>query len=571
MKKFILMLAGLSMASAASADWGTDISNPVTIFPTGTSSYATVVKATPDGGAWALIYHPNLRNAEDEMDIDHVVYEYRLQRFDKNGNAVFDNDGILISDYNNISYTVVNEYLLADSEGNAVLAVADCRNSEGHSRSYTAYKVAPDGTMLWDEDGVAISDPLTPADFAACMQMVELEDHSYVFAWTEMNYADQAEHIHMQRLSNDGKTLWDDKALAMTDEVTSYPYLVNSGDNTCIMVYARTASKILYARKLDFEGENVWGKDVRIYRGGWGKTPIQTQISVCKSGDGGVLVAWTDDRTGSRIETPYLSYVTADGKLGFSGVSDEADAKLTYNEWRSFNLVAVPAADGSGFFTMWRRTDNDQRFQGISVQKVDKKGELLWGDDALDLVEPKEHISLGFTSIQAAGESDACGFFMEYRSYFDQSGYAVRFDSEGKPVWSENNGVIELTQPERNAASLASQPIPGQDAYIINWTDSGTSGDDKATSYYMARFDENGKFGLPSSAVEMSTPENGLSFANGELRADLADGTAVDVYDITGAKVTSATIRNGKAAADLNAGLYIATAGTGNTVKFIVK
>lgn len=160
-----------------------------------------------DGDIWAVNYHPNLKDADDEYDIEHVVYEYRLQHFDKNGNPLFPEDGILISDYANKSYTVVSNYIHVDSEGNCIVAVSDQRNASDIECSVTAYKVSPTGEQLWGEDGVAVSDALHPADFVACMRLVEMDDHSIVFAWQESD-REGASNVCLQRISKDGKAQW---------------------------------------------------------------------------------------------------------------------------------------------------------------------------------------------------------------------------------------------------------------------------------------------------------------------------------------------------------------------------
>ena len=189
MKKVLLMMTGLVMAGTAWADWSDQMGNPTPIFPAGTGSYAIEVAVGDDGDIWAVNYHPNLKDADDEYDIEHVVYEYRLQHFDKNGNPLFPEDGILISDYANKSYTVVSNYIHVDSEGNCIVAVSDQRNASDIECSVTAYKVSPTGEQLWGEDGVAVSDALHPADFVACMRLVEMDDHSIVTGKEPVTYA----------------------------------------------------------------------------------------------------------------------------------------------------------------------------------------------------------------------------------------------------------------------------------------------------------------------------------------------------------------------------------------------
>lgn len=567
MKKSLLLMAALAMAGSASAGWGDSNEDPVALFPHSTGSYATEVKACPDGSVWSMIYHPNLKDAQDEYDTSHVVYEYILQRFDKEGNPQFDGLGMVLSDYSNISYTVINDYLVTDAEGNAIVAVIDCRNSSDHGRSYTAYKVAPDGTQLWGEDGVPISDPLKPAETSAAMRIVELEDGSFVFAWLEMN--EVSTNVCLQRISKDGKPQWDIDKVKLDEDVTTYPYLVNSGDNTCILVYARSGSQVLYARKIDFEGEAVWAKDVRIYRGGWGSTPIHTQIKVAPSGDGGVLVAWTDDRNNMNLESPYLSYVTSDGKLGFAGQSDEADVRLTYTEfWRSFQVSVCAAEDGSGFYVIWRITSPNQGDQGMLMQKVSKEGDLLWGDEAKELYPPVSH-SVGYTTVLPTSDGGAVGFFMEQVEYDEELGYAARFDGEGEFVWPEE--YITVTVPGHQASSLQAQPYVGE-SWLLNWVDGRLGSVTNDNTYVMTVLNYDGTFGVADSAVRsVSFDAQSLRFDGKALKGSFADGAVLNVYNAAGACVAKTVAKDGLAPLNLPAGLYLTHDASGKSLKFIVK
>lgn len=567
MKKLFLLATGLAMTLTASANWGNTIDTPTAMFPTGTGSYATEVCPGPDGTVWGMIYHPNLKDADDEYDTEHAVYEYRLQHWDKDGNPTFPEEGLLVSDYNNISYTVVNQYLIVDHEGNAILSVADCRNSSDKSRSYTAYKVSPKGEMLWGDEGVALTDPLSPAAFAGCMNIVELEDHSFVFAWMQSDLSTAS--VWMQRLSNDGKPQWNLEKVAITDEIAENPIMVNGGDNTAILMYTRTSSANLYARKVDFEGENVWDKDVRIYRGGWGSMPPHVYFTCAPSGDGGLLATWFDDRNNTNFESPYLSYITSDGKIAFSGLSDDGDLKLAYNENRNFRPNAVAAADGSCFYVVWRTTDYDQKEQGVLMQKVSKEGDLLWGDEAV-YISPMELNAKSFTSIQAAGENDAVAFYEVYNSFFDQQCFATRVNGNHEQVW--NGGKpLAISRSGRASSALETYTMPGQNAYLCIWDDGGTSAEDKETTYCMMRLNEDGTFGLPDNGVDaVEADGSAMSFDGEYLRADMPDGTVVSIYAANGAKVAESVLLNGESALNLPAGLYVATA-CGKAVKLAVK
>lgn len=566
--KRLFLSATTVLAAASCWAWNNSATEPMPIFPAGTVEYGCETKTCPDGTVWSVIYHPNLQNASGEEDISNVVYEYRLQHFDINGNPTFAPEGLLLSDYNNLSYTVVNQYLTTDADGNAIVAVIDNRNSSSSGRSYTAYKVSPTGQMLWGEDGVPISDPANPAAMAAGMKMVQLEDGSTVFAWMEFGHQSMASNIHMQRISAEGEALWDPATMGVLDEVSGNPYMVYSGDNTFILVYARTASNILYARKLDFECESVWGKDVRIYRGGWGNAPLHTVLNVAPSGNGGVLVSWCDDRANTRLESAYLSYVTPNGKLGFAGASDEGDVKLSYADWRNFNVNACAANDGTGFYVTFRATDMDQRFQGVLAQKVDMQGELLWGDDAVEVEPIGKDKSFGFITIQPAPAGDMCVFFQEYINWFNQPCYAARVNGEGERVWS--TGRVALSADGRGAGGLEGQPMPGLDAWLCTWSDNGSSETDKESTNYMTLLNADGTLGSGNSGLCNVNAEKPLRYAAGRLTGPMPDGTSVAVYTPAGQKAATAVFSNGSARFSLPAGFYVANI-DGQSCKFAVK
>lgn len=563
------LLTTATLAAAALSGWAWSDAGAITAFPAGTVNYGCETKACPDGTFWSVMYYPNLKSASSEEDIANVVYEYRLQHFDAEGNITFSEPmGKLISDYHNLSYTVVNQYLLADVDGNAIVAVADCRNSSGSGRSYTAYKIAPDGSMLWGDEGVPVSDPAKPAGVSASMSMVQLEDKSVVFAWTECPSGSMDSYIRMQRISADGQPQWDVNTAGIPTEVASYPYLVNSGDNTFIMVYAKTASQILTATKLDFECEKVWGKEVRVYRGGFGSIPLHTNIDVTSSGDGGVLIGWCDDRANTRIESPYLSYVSPEGKLAFLGASDEGDVKLSYEGWRCFNIASCPASDGSGFYVTFRITDADQRFQGVMMQKVNKQGELLWGDNAA-AVEPVEmDKSYGYLSVQPAPEGGACAFYQEYRSWYDQQAYAKRLDADGGTVW--NPVRTEINPAGRLSSQLLSQPMPGKEAWLCTWQDGGSDPDNSVHSDCINLVFTNGAVGTENNAVVELKADSRLRYTDGQLSAPVSDGTRVNVYNADGRTVARTAFAGGCATLRLPAGFYIAEV-DGRSCKFAVR
>ena len=124
--------------SLASSQWSTDPGNPQMLG----SGIQPLVQATSNGG----VYIAWLTSSN---------YHVYIQLLNQEGNAQFSDGGLLISDNNNSSWIAVFHLNLAvDSENNAIITLVDQRT--GPWEVY-AYKISPDGTMLWGTDGLALS------------------------------------------------------------------------------------------------------------------------------------------------------------------------------------------------------------------------------------------------------------------------------------------------------------------------------------------------------------------------------------------------------------------------------
>lgn len=574
---FTLLLALVAMINA----YGQWTEQPISIVTEGTSMYNNEAIVGPDGTTYFLYYHPNIKNAVDEYDTDNVVYEYRLQALDKNGEKKFGDLGILISDYPNRSYCVVNNYLYIDKDGNVVVAVSDARDCEDGETfmGLYAYKVSPEGEMLWDEEGITLD---WNTELIAATKIIGLPDGSYVLAWMRSNaLGSMTMAVNLQRLSADGKAQWGDEVNLTSETVTyQYPYLVDAGMNQFILVYAKGGAQDLYARKIDFDGTSVWGEDTRIYRGGWGSIPLWTILDVQPSGDGGVILGWNDDRAYTNVESAYMAYVTGDGKIGFSAASDEGDVKLSYDEWKHFNCKVMADPAGDGFLAFWRETDGGQNWQRMMIQKLSKQGELLYGDEGLMLFD-FEQSAFGYNSIQPGKDGEAAFFYMKQNSgWGDVDIIYATLDTKA----GELTGRTKLNETTFERSSLTSHICAEDGFWVLKWKENYKDENDETQDRHMVQridfaVDENEN---DTTSVEKNTISlNNVFYSNGQLMIDMSnDETAqIEIFDLVGRKVTdinNVELVTGQNAIDWTgeAGLYIAKLSMKNEVltrKILVK
>ena len=139
MLKQTIFLKILFIISFGNSQWLADPSEPILIG----EGIQPQVKATSDGGVYiAWITDGN--------------YHIYIQRLNLNGEIQFNDSGMLISDNPNSSWIAINHINLdVDSEDNAILTTVDQRT--GIWEVY-AWKISPEGDLVWGEDGIAVTD-----------------------------------------------------------------------------------------------------------------------------------------------------------------------------------------------------------------------------------------------------------------------------------------------------------------------------------------------------------------------------------------------------------------------------
>ena len=132
------IITPLLFSAVTFAQWSSDPAFPQLLG----SGIQAQVAATSDGGVYIAWL----------SDGNYHVY---VQRLDATGEVQLDESGILVSDNNNSSWIAVYHLNLAvDSDDNAIITTVDQRT--GIWEVY-AWKIAPNGSMLWGEDGVVVT------------------------------------------------------------------------------------------------------------------------------------------------------------------------------------------------------------------------------------------------------------------------------------------------------------------------------------------------------------------------------------------------------------------------------
>lgn len=531
----------LLVHGALCAQWSDNPSENNRITAVDRVVYGSSFEVNKDGVTYVYFNGPN--NEAGELGGSVVTF---LQIIDKEGNKLFPDEGKVISRERAKLGTYVNDWLMVDRQGNALITVSDCRNSPSDVKnlSYSIYKVSPAGDFLWGDMGVDLERGHCNV-LESKMTMVQLEDDSYVFAWVKTDGI--RFRVQMERVSAEGALLWEESIILEDNEQDiTWPYLANAGDNQFILVYAKGSDQEMMARKFDFDGSPVWSQDTRICTAGSASgSPLHTYFSVLPDHNGGIFAGWYSGPGGR--EKTYVSHVTSDGQLAFPGGELGLIVGNTPNN-KSFEPQLLFDRSENCLFVIWRETDPyTQTAQRLMMQRISGSGELEWGEEGLPIVPLQDKLAIGYYSIQAAGDNQFAAFYMTRDAVKETTlGYAVKVDgANGDFVWENKERVFSAS--DNGKGGLTSGPLVDGAYWLTQWDDFRSITGDEAPGegrVYMQRMNVDGTFGNLASIQAIETGELPLQAyisEEGTIEFHLTSaeaGTAeLSIHSITGQKV----------------------------------
>lgn len=539
-KSKILITVFMMGCLIANAQWSDNPAVNTRISTSGSSVYDYGTGVSSDGKVYITFLTPRSGNTATVLQI-----------LDTEGNRLFDDAGKLVSHERTMSFTVVGDLLFVDRDGNAIIAVTDYRSTTSNDLSYTLYKVSPSGGMLWSGSGIRLCDSYRVSH----MRFAQLEDGSYVFAWV-IDYR----YIQLQRISEDGEFIWDEEEVRLYHSSIdhSFPHLVNAGNNQVILMYTRGSGSTVTARKLDFDGSPVWANDLIVYGGGFGTTPLQGVLRMIPDGMGGAFAGWFDMRLSSA--TTYVSWITADGKLGFASGTD--GERVGYNDnLHSFAPQMYFDIDNSVLYVVYRESSLGQTWNQLTAQKIHiPSGELLWEIEGKEIVPLTHEYSISSYSIRGATNGNVAIFFMDSHNPFSTDICKVMLlDEEGKFLWK--NEVIEIGNSSNIKSNFVSTPLINNRYWVGLWKIETTQG---SGGLYAQRINLDGTLGHQDPVCDCPTNLTVRDITETSAEMSWKEGNAENIsWDITYCEAVKLDWKNIE---NLNQKTYLLSDLTPNTV-----
>ncbi len=518
MKKILFILAMLSGALLSSAQWNDSSENTLIASATSDDIY---LAATSDGGVYFTygIYQ------------DSNIKKY-LQLTDCDGNKLFGDDGLLIADETTTSTFYKNRrMLITDADDNAIVVVYDNRLGS-KSMTYTAYKVSPDGEMLWGDSGITFNRGEV-SDAPGFMNILPLSDGSFIFSWTVI---DRLAHVEIERISADGQFIWSAPLrIGDTDDLVVYSWLLPSIDDTFLIVYTQNRNYDFAVRRYNADGTTVWDNDVVIYDGGFDNQPVYTFSDFISDGNGGVIAAWryTLDPDLTANFKAQIAQVNADGSYGL-GRTEKGGLPLddTTNANTSVRLAYSPA-DNCVYACYYETVSTAER---LILQKLDMQGNRLYGTQG----KRNDLLTQSAINQQALLASDNGDLLILYTYMPNQYSShqllcAMRIDpADGSTFWPQTSLVSSVESSKRN---IHATPIISNHHCIAAWQDERI--DDSYDLYAQPVSLDYAPSGIP--AITTDLPQCHAHIVDGTLDATIhlavPDHLTLDLYDLTGAHI----------------------------------
>ncbi len=375
------------------------------------------------------------------FEINNSNLELHIQLLSPNGNKLWSPDGIVVSNYPQDSVLLPYD-LKTDNDGNVIVAFQDKRNDSLH---IVVNKIDTTGNFLWGADGISLIDSLSYKGYNPSIGITAQND--IVIAWT----ADSASFkwIAAQRISPSGIFLWN-KIYRIKDTNSnlnfSYPKLFPSGSDEIQFLFVEENGSLpnitstLYTQRVHAAGNNFWPSPIKVSSKKLSSFSFSNPIP---DDNGGFYITYnTFNPVNSTLTDVYVQNVDYNGNL-WSSTGIEAANSTTTNK-RVVSGIYVSFT--SEYWVLMQILDGSLSNSGVSIQKFDALGNLLFNDNAL-VVFPIDPVFYKPNTLNYVND----GIIIS--STFGSSGQhikAVKIDNDGIPLWANTSVSINATNSRKN-------------------------------------------------------------------------------------------------------------------------
>ncbi|OFY51620.1 MAG: hypothetical protein A2W85_08150 [Bacteroidetes bacterium GWF2_41_31] len=451
-------------------------------------------------------------------EFDNLNYDVYLQKMDKNGLKLWDEEGVLISDHETKTW-VTNYDMILDQDENVILVTQDKRT--GNSDVF-AYKISPDGEFIWGNDGIQLSNT---TGFDPSPQVTVADNNDLIFLWGEEPVdSTMNSMLFIARYSSNGSKLWESTLSDTIDFML--PQMLYTNEHLIVSWITKTHKTDtapgeenwmhVFAQMLNSGGLPVWEHNVQIDSldlmsfGSLYTTPFLTS-----DGNGGAYVMWQSffvSETGGR-PTTYINRLFADGTIWFPG--GYSVSQFTGNNHAEAQMEFIE--DVENLMVCWQEYHFDEINQidcwGIYGQLFDSQGQYLWDENGHEIIPLLCSEDTSYSAIRLGKSTHNNAVLAFQKDYFSIEGsdsslvsnvYALSLDLGGEMTWSPPVVPLSITNSNKYQSFLSNLV---DDQFVLAWNDNISNPNDYFDfGIYAQNISVDGVIG-PTSVFNNSIPD----------------------------------------------------------------
>ncbi len=349
--------------------------------------------------------------------------------------------------------------LVSDGTGGAIIVWDDQRSGYPDSPDIYAQRVNASGTVLWDNDGVDICTATGPQWRP---QLVSDGAGGAIITWEDWRNGWDDPDIYAQRVDSSGTVLWDTNAVAICTApgFQEVPQLISDGAGGVIIAWTdlRSGDPDIYAQRVNASGTVLWDTSgIAICTA----TDDQGIPRVASDGAGGAIISWPDLRSGD--SDIYAQRVDASGRVRWDANG------VPINTARESQYFSQLVSDGVGgaVITWYDSTSYVYRSDSYDIyaQRVDASGTVQWDINGVPICTATDD------QYNPRLISDGIGgaiISWDDRRKSEKDIYAQRVESSGIVLWTVNGIPICTATDEQRYPRLISDGAGGA---ITIWED----------------------------------------------------------------------------------------------------
>jgi len=309
------------------------------------------------------------------------------------------------------------------------------------------------GKRLWEKGSI----PLTKINANQSMpKAIPDQAGGTLVVWVDERDPLGLKDLYAQRISPTGELLWGKNGLAIcTENGDQSDFSITSDDQGGLIITwtdyrSGERNPDIYAQKVSREGKLLWKEGGTLV---CGAPDVQRSPQIISDGQGGAIIAWTDKGGGSY--DIYAQHLNAQGQAQWlaDGIPVCQHARTQQNPIFANRQIII-----------WE----DYRLGNwdIFANALSPQGKLLWGEEGVAIVSlPQTQYAL-----QAAAwkNGEAIVAWEDYRSGKHYEVYLQKISGEGRTSWAPNGYLVKTLNGARNPKLLAQ---PSNNSLVVVWED----------------------------------------------------------------------------------------------------